>query len=140
MIRRPPRSTRTDTLFPYTTLFRSYKAKVAWPRIIADVANDFFMGPQLGTDGDGYPIYDGDLDRFNTPLTTAQLDSMLAHIVYNPESHHETLSFTVTNANLFDLPGGSAGISATAELGTPDRQSVVEGKRGSVRLNLGGRR
>src|SRR3546814_18422313 len=26
MIRRPPRSTRTDTLFPYTTLFRSPKA------------------------------------------------------------------------------------------------------------------
>src|SRR3546814_1096255 len=26
MIRRPPRSTRTDTLFPYTTLFRSIKA------------------------------------------------------------------------------------------------------------------
>src|SRR3546814_12887760 len=25
MIRRPPRSTRTDTLFPYTTLFRSCK-------------------------------------------------------------------------------------------------------------------
>src|SRR3546814_16138482 len=24
MIRRPPRSTRTDALFPYTTLFRSY--------------------------------------------------------------------------------------------------------------------
>src|SRR3546814_14032602 len=26
MIRRPPRSTRTDTLFPYTTLFRSINA------------------------------------------------------------------------------------------------------------------
>src|SRR3546814_15530426 len=26
MIRRPPRSTRTDTLFPYTTLFRSWPA------------------------------------------------------------------------------------------------------------------
>src|SRR3546814_17214025 len=26
MIRRPPRSTRTDTLFPYTTLFRSADA------------------------------------------------------------------------------------------------------------------
>src|SRR3546814_12839770 len=25
MIRRPPRSTRTDTLFPYTTLFRSFE-------------------------------------------------------------------------------------------------------------------
>src|SRR3546814_7114967 len=28
MIRRPPRSTRTDTLFPYTTLFRSRTATV----------------------------------------------------------------------------------------------------------------
>src|SRR3546814_11409328 len=28
MIRRPPRSTRTDTLFPYTTLFRSIARKV----------------------------------------------------------------------------------------------------------------
>src|SRR3546814_20140572 len=27
MIRRPPRSTRTDTLFPYTTLFRSPEAR-----------------------------------------------------------------------------------------------------------------
>src|SRR3546814_19507598 len=29
MIRRPPRSTRTDTLFPYTTLFRSHLAERA---------------------------------------------------------------------------------------------------------------
>src|SRR3546814_1635006 len=29
MIRRPPRSTRTDTLFPYTTLFRSIAATFA---------------------------------------------------------------------------------------------------------------
>src|SRR3546814_1817787 len=27
MIRRPPRSTRTDTLFPYTTLFRSLQSR-----------------------------------------------------------------------------------------------------------------
>src|SRR3546814_5021927 len=27
MIRRPPRSTRTDTLFPYTTLFRSHRPR-----------------------------------------------------------------------------------------------------------------
>src|SRR3546814_3547652 len=36
MIRRPPRSTRTDTLFPYTTLFRSFRLDergvVLWPR------------------------------------------------------------------------------------------------------------
>src|SRR3546814_8755261 len=29
MIRRPPRSTRTDTLLPYTTLFRSWRATIA---------------------------------------------------------------------------------------------------------------
>src|SRR3546814_2752055 len=34
MIRRPPRSTRTDTLFPYTTLFRSHSASSY------DAAND----------------------------------------------------------------------------------------------------
>src|SRR3546814_3903205 len=31
MIRRPPRSTRTDTLFPYTTLFRSEPGGVGLP-------------------------------------------------------------------------------------------------------------
>src|SRR3546814_3405925 len=31
MIRRPPRSTRTDTLFPYTTLFRSGSRPVSRP-------------------------------------------------------------------------------------------------------------
>src|SRR3546814_20832981 len=31
MIRRPPRSTRTDTLFPYTTLFRSATASADAP-------------------------------------------------------------------------------------------------------------
>src|SRR3546814_1750569 len=29
MIRRPPRSTRTDTLFPYTTLFRSRPIRIS---------------------------------------------------------------------------------------------------------------
>src|SRR3546814_14058424 len=32
MIRRPPRSTRTDTLFPYTTLFRSCPQGAGGPR------------------------------------------------------------------------------------------------------------
>src|SRR3546814_11177533 len=31
MIRRPPRSTRTDTLFPYTTLFRSQRLRIDHP-------------------------------------------------------------------------------------------------------------
>src|SRR3546814_9356060 len=44
MIRRPPRSTRTDTLFPYTTLFRSRA------RIIADQLTAIF-GLRIGQAG-----------------------------------------------------------------------------------------
>src|SRR3546814_6600226 len=38
MIRRPPRSTRTDTLFPYTTLFRSVGEDLAFDAVAADQA------------------------------------------------------------------------------------------------------
>src|SRR3546814_13248241 len=38
MIRRPPRSTRTDTLFPYTTLFRSPDSGLPWPAMPAAFA------------------------------------------------------------------------------------------------------
>src|SRR3546814_1309846 len=37
MVRRPPRSTRPDTLFPYTTLFRSEEAAIARQRDEAGV-------------------------------------------------------------------------------------------------------
>src|SRR3546814_5823365 len=36
MIRRPPRSTRTDTLFPYTTLFRSLRRGHHLDRAVVD--------------------------------------------------------------------------------------------------------
>src|SRR3546814_5866216 len=39
MIRRPPRSTRTDTLFPYTTLFRSGE-DVGEPQVVRVVGGD----------------------------------------------------------------------------------------------------
>src|SRR3546814_374784 len=39
MIRRPPRSTRTDTLFPYTTLFRSFIAVKPACRLMAIISS-----------------------------------------------------------------------------------------------------
>src|SRR3546814_3156533 len=55
MIRRPPRSTRTDTLFPYTTLFRSRRAGFArsrWhrarPSRAADSTGGIRAGPRRG--------------------------------------------------------------------------------------------
>src|SRR3546814_3149228 len=49
MIRRPPRSTRTDTLFPYTTLFRSYRATYGEAESVADLI-PFMLGAFLESD------------------------------------------------------------------------------------------
>src|SRR3546814_9764619 len=46
MIRRPPRSTRTDTLFPYTALFRS---------------GNLLLTPLVGADGEVYAMSKGSL-------------------------------------------------------------------------------
>src|SRR3546814_16282949 len=46
MIRRPPRSTRTDTLFPYTTLFRSALAV----RQLDELRHDDAGGAERGVD------------------------------------------------------------------------------------------
>src|SRR3546814_17800226 len=48
MIRRPPRSTRTDTLFPYTTLFRSVveKAKTAGVDGVGHLLDAFVEGAE----------------------------------------------------------------------------------------------
>src|SRR3546814_10402696 len=46
MIRRPPRSTRTDTLFPYTTLFRSVVLEHD-PRALAYLVGGQFLGGPL---------------------------------------------------------------------------------------------
>src|SRR3546814_20793357 len=47
MIRRPPRSTRTDTLFPYTTLFRSIRWALQ-PNLSAQEANQSLSTKSLG--------------------------------------------------------------------------------------------
>src|SRR3546814_1112574 len=59
MIRRPPRSTRTDTRFPYTTLFRSY---------IRGIGNAIFLGadPSVATFVDDVPqIYGAMIDSLS---------------------------------------------------------------------------
>src|SRR3546814_9966519 len=55
MIRRPPRSTRTDTLFPYTTLFRSNPLQLA--------ATDIqFEAPEGGFAANGLKVVLGTQD------------------------------------------------------------------------------
>src|SRR3546814_8221764 len=48
MIRRPPRSTRTDTLFPYTTLFRSPAARTAFDASVVERSlSTIFVEPPM---------------------------------------------------------------------------------------------
>src|SRR3546814_4272102 len=48
MIRRPPRSTRTDTLFPYTTLFRS-SSKASAIALMSALSKKLFGGRWIST-------------------------------------------------------------------------------------------
>ncbi len=95
-----------------------YHARVSWPQTIAGAANDLFLGPQLGTDADGFPIFNADPARLYTPLTRAEYNAITADTVYHPQSRTDTLAFTVTNPALFTLPGGDAGFAAVAEFGS----------------------
>src|SRR3546814_19739050 len=56
MIRRPPRSTRTDTLFPYTTLFRSVLQRVATLNLVCldRVREDITHVQHLAAFGGGF--------------------------------------------------------------------------------------
>src|SRR3546814_4813835 len=86
MIRRPPRSTRTDTLFPYTTLFRSLQGRRlgdtrrlpdgrALPKTIWDevAAGGNWIGEVLSTRADGttYP------EHLRSEEHTSELQSLM---------------------------------------------------------------
>src|SRR3546814_20939632 len=59
MIRRPPRSTRTDTLFPYTTLFRSHERADR-----RDEVRQFEPLPrQIGIDAPRHALKSGEVHR-----------------------------------------------------------------------------
>src|SRR3546814_7169826 len=51
MIRRPPRSTRTDTLFPYTTLFRSSSRAAVLPAVARPFASQIHPLPSIVAQG-----------------------------------------------------------------------------------------
>src|SRR3546814_6796522 len=95
MIRRPPRSTRTDTLFPYTTLFRSFVplplCRIAGQRIV-----DFMPGTQPRR-----LIGDGSL----TLLHFAQL--------------HHTLALAAIEQRPVDARAGRPGAAPPVEQGPP---------------------
>src|SRR3546814_11206693 len=67
IIRRPPRSTRTDTLFPYTTLFRSLD------NLFGDDGETWSFGPSLVL-----PIFDFGRNAANLDVAEARKDIAVA--------------------------------------------------------------
>src|SRR3546814_1159121 len=78
MIRRPPRSTRTDTLFPYTTLFRSRQllSRQQWFDLQIGEALRFRFRQQTGAARSGAPDQDRDI-RPRSEEHTSELQSLM---------------------------------------------------------------
>src|SRR3546814_14028977 len=85
MIRRPPRSTRTDTLFPYTTLFRSLHRRLPAyrPRPLLRLLQGATRDPLDSRRGD-LPADDG--DRFHGLRSALGPDVLLGR-----DRHHRLL-------------------------------------------------
>src|SRR3546814_2422028 len=81
MIRRPPRSTRTDTLFPYTTLFRSLKSdagRAVFERLVAsaDAVFSNLRGDQPARLGLTYDVL-GRINPARSEEHTSELQSLM---------------------------------------------------------------
>src|SRR3546814_1050643 len=93
MIRRPPRSTRTDTLFPYTTLFRSLEVDGMLRELsrgrksMDDFAKAFFGG----RDGDW------GVSPYNFADVVAALNSVAPHD-WRSEEHTSELQSLMRNS------------------------------------------
>src|SRR3546814_5393651 len=75
MIRRPPVSTRTDTLFPYTTLFRSVQEMIDIGEFAVGLSRQLY-GPTMHSERPGHRMYEqwhpiglvGIISAFNFPV------------------------------------------------------------------------
>src|SRR3546814_20064818 len=78
MIRRPPRSTRTDTLFPYTTLFRSEKNS-AYRQVVEDGLRANEEHNKLANPVEAHDWMHGTLERSQNHINS-KLNSGLAFL------------------------------------------------------------
>src|SRR3546814_6252619 len=90
MIRRPPRSTRTDTLFPYTTLFRSERIRDDVRREMDARGYVYDEGsPDLRVNFQG--IVQEKTNVYSVPRTDYQVFYSYRHRSYRSEEHTSEL-------------------------------------------------
>src|SRR3546814_5075568 len=96
MIRRPPRSTRTDTLFPYTTLFRSASMLAIAMPLVADWEGRT-NSPHWDKIGKVWDVCYGDTKVEMRTYADAECKAMLSKRLEIGRAHVRT---PVTNAHL----------------------------------------
>src|SRR3546814_5537580 len=78
MIRRPPRSTRTDTLFPYTTLFRSLLRRLDYhSEVVNSVPTAHYLYDHANFSGLVMPTRRKALPRLRSEEHTSELQSLM---------------------------------------------------------------
>src|SRR3546814_10905817 len=85
MIRRPPRSTRTDTLFPYTTLFRSgRRGRLLLLRreVRGEFGPEFALRGQIGVRGRDPEAAARGLDRSEEHTSELQSPMRISYAVF----------------------------------------------------------
>lgn len=93
-----------------------YVSRERVPHLLASVDN-YFLGPQLGVDGAGVPIYAPDPTRFDAPLTSAQFGSLLGVSTSKDTTWMQNATASA-NGELFTLPAGPILAAVVAEWGT----------------------
>lgn len=87
----------------------------AAPQLLSTV-DSYFLGPQLGTDSNGVPIYSPNTAAFDQPLTPAQFNGLMGVEHATNNSWLQTITLTA-NGKLFDLPAGPVGAAGDLEWG-----------------------
>lgn len=80
---------------------------------------DRVLGAQQGLDPyyGAYPVYTPNYAAFYQPITPEELAGMTGYETSNSKTSDSMLRLQLTNATLFGLPGGDAGLAVVAELG-----------------------
>jgi len=84
---------------------------------IDDYFQNHVLGPQLGKTAAGVPIYRPNYDAFFRPMSPQDFRSFTGYIDNRSKTWDNLLRGQVTNASLFALHGGDAGIAAVLEGG-----------------------
>lgn len=97
-----------------------YTSEMAWPEIVIDASNAFFLGQPVDDPNNttGYTRFDADPARLFKPLTPAEYQQISAYTVYEPETYVHNFQGTISTAELFELPAGPVGFAAVTEAGT----------------------